>query len=157
MLILKCLQDCDTYEDTYQLGLKKNHSTSLGCTVLKSVVDYYRLNGSYVFASFLDLSKAFDSVNHRLLFEKLTADNNLPSNVIKLLIFWLANQQLDVRWKKVTKISFYMRNGTRQGSVLSLYLFCIYLRSSTDTMVRAGIGCHVGGRSVCILLYADDL
>jgi hypothetical protein len=24
-------------------------------------------------------------------------------------------------------------------------------------MVRAGIGCHVGGRSVCILLYADDL
>ena len=138
------------------LDFKKNHSTSLGCAVFKSVVEYYRSNGSYVFASFLDLSKAFDSVNHKLLFEKLTA-LELPSNMVKLLIFWYANQQMDVRWKQVTTSSFSMKNGTRQGSVLSPYLFSIYMRGITDVIVHSGVGCHIGGMSVCFLLYADDL
>jgi hypothetical protein len=155
-LMLSCFQACDTCDDIYQFGFKKNHSTSLGCAVLKNVVEYYRLNGSYVFASFLDLSKAFDSVNHKFLFEKLTA-LNFPSNMIKLLIFWYSNQQMNVRWKHVTTSNFYMKNGTRQGSVLSPYLFCIYMRSITDSVVHSGLGCHIGGMSVCILLYADDL
>ena len=155
-LILNCFQACDTCDDMYQFGFKKNHSTSLGCAVLKNVVEYYRSNGSYVFASFLDLSKAFDSVNHKLLFEKLTT-LKFPSNVIKLLIYWYCNQQMNVRWKQVTTSGFYTKNGTRQGSVLSPYLFCIYMRSITVGVVNSGLGCHIGGTSVCILLYADDL
>ena len=151
-LILNCFQACDTCNDMYQFGFKKNHSTSLGCAVLKNVVEYYRSNGSYVFASFLDLSKAFDSVNHKLLFEKLTA-LKFPSNVIKLLIYWYCNQQMNVRWKQVTTSGFYMKNGARQGSVLSPYLFCIYMRSITDGVVNSGLGCHIGDTSVCILLY----
>jgi len=70
--IVNCFQASDLCDDSHQFGYKKNHSTSLGCCVLKSVVDYYRSNGSYVFATFLDLSKAFGSVNHLLLFRKLT-------------------------------------------------------------------------------------
>ena len=31
--------------------------------VLKSVIDYYRSNGSYIFVCFLDLSTAFGNVN----------------------------------------------------------------------------------------------
>ena len=50
-----------------------------------------------------------------------------------------------------------MKNGTRQGSGLSPYLFSIYMRSITNNVVHSGLGCHLGGISVCILLYADDL
>ena len=64
---------------------------------------------------------------------------------------------MNVRWKRVTTSSFSVSNGTRQGSVLSPYLFCIYMRGITDSVVRSGIGCHIGGMSVSILLYADDL
>lgn len=155
-LMLHCFQSDDTCDDIYQFGFKKNHSTSLGCGVLKHVVDYYRSNGSYVFASFLDLSKAFDSVNHIFLFRKLT-ELKFPSNMVKLLIFWYANQQINIRWKQVVTNSFYMRNGTRQGSILSPYLFSIYMRSLTANVVDSGLGCHIGGMPVCILLYADDL
>jgi hypothetical protein len=155
-LMLSCFQSYDTCEDVHQFGFKKNHSTSLGCSVLKSVVDYYRLNGSYVFASFLDLSKAFDSVNHKTLFNKLT-DLKFPANMLKLLIFWYSKQQMNVRWKQIVTDSFCMKNGTRQGSVLSPYLFSVYMRSITSSVVDSGIGCHIGGMSVCILLYADDL
>jgi len=69
-LTLNCFQASDLCDDSHQFGFKKNHSTSLGCCVLKSVVDYYRSNGSYVITTFLDLSKAFDSVNHLFLFRK---------------------------------------------------------------------------------------
>jgi len=39
-----------TSDGHYQFGYKKDHSTSLGCANRKHVVDYYRSNGSYVFA-----------------------------------------------------------------------------------------------------------
>jgi len=72
--------------DEYQFGFKPGHSTCFECSVLKQVVDYYRSNGSYVFVYFLDLSKAFDSVNHRTMFKKL-ASFNFPVNLVKSLLF----------------------------------------------------------------------
>jgi len=81
--ILNCFQASDLCDDSHQFGFKKNHSTSLDCCVLKSVVDYYKSHGSYVFTNFLDLSKAFDSVNHLFLFRELTVLKS-ESNVIKL-------------------------------------------------------------------------
>ena len=157
-LILTCCKShdmcCD--DDVYQFGYKKDHSTSLGCATLKHVVDYYRSNGSYVFACFLDLSKAFDSVDHTCLFRQLVK-LKLPENVVKLLIHWYTNQLMNVRWKHIQSGSFYMKNGTRQGSVLSPYLFTVYMRCVTTDVIQTGLGCHIGSKPVCILLYADDI
>jgi len=61
---------------------------------------------------------------------------------------------MNVRWKQSD--SFYMENGTRQGSVLSLYLLTVYMRCVTKDVIQTGIGCHIGNNPVCILLYADD-
>jgi len=57
--------------DIYQFGFKKEHSTATCTYTLKQVVDYYRRNGSHVFASFIDFSKAFDLVDYWLLFSEL--------------------------------------------------------------------------------------
>jgi len=155
-LMLSCFQSHDSYDDFHQFGFKKDHSTSLGCTVLKRVIEYYRHHGSYVFASFLDLSKAFDSVDHGLLFRKLI-DLKCPANMTKLLVFWYSNQQINVKWKHIITSSFFMKNGTRQGSILSPYLFSIYMRHVSEVVVKSGLGCCIGYMPVCILLYADDL
>ena len=156
LILIDCFQSCDVYDDNHQFGFKKNNSTSLSCAVLKRVIDYYCMNGSYVFACFLDISKAFDRVNHRSLFSKLR-DLKLPSNMVKLLVYWYANQSVNVRWKHIVTGEFLMKNGTRQGSVLSPYLFCVYMRCISHKLSSSGIGCHIGGISVCVLLYADDL
>lgn len=155
-VILECFQLHDTFDDCYQFGFRKNHSTTLSYGVLKNVVDYYRHRGSYVFACFLDLSKAFDSVNHKTLF-RTVKELNFPANIVKLLVHWYANQEINIRWKSIVTASFYMRNGTRQGSVLSPYLFCLYMRKITSDITSLGTGCHIGGMPVNILLYADDL
>ena len=53
--------------DLYQFGL----STCLCTNVLKSTVNYYRQQGSHVFCSFIDFSKAFDTIDYWLLFYKM--------------------------------------------------------------------------------------
>jgi len=109
LILTYCKSHNTCHDDDYQLG-KKVHSTSLGCAVLKHVVDYNRSNGSYFFACFLDLSKAFDSVDHICLFRQLVK-LKLPENVVKLLIYWYSNQPMNVRWKHIKSGSFYMKNG----------------------------------------------
>lgn len=155
-VILHSFQTHDTSESEYQFGFKSGHSTDLGCSVLKHVINYYRSHGSYVFACFLDLSKAFDSVNHKIMFKQL-ADLRFPANIVKLLVYWYVSQQINVRWKNIVTDCFSMKNGTRQGSVLSPYLFGVYMRYLTNNVIKSGLGCHIAGRPVNILLYADDV
>jgi len=64
---------------------------------------------------------------------------------------------MNVRWRQFQSDSFYMKKGTRQGSVVSPYLFTMYMRCVTKDIIQTGIGCHIGNKPVCILLYADDI
>ena len=55
----------------HQFGFKEKHSTDMAVYVLKEVIDHYLRNRSPVFVCFLDTRKAFDRVNHWILFDKL--------------------------------------------------------------------------------------
>jgi len=53
--------------------------------------------------------------------------------------------------------SFGIQNGTRQGFVLSPFLFTRYIRKVLSGIINSNIGCNIGGYMVNILAYADDL
>ena len=48
-------------------------------------------------------------------------------------------------------------NGVRQGAVLSLILFTVYIDELLQRLSKLGIGCHFGHHFVGSLCYADDL
>ena len=57
------------FSSSLQFGFKPGFSTTLCSGVVKNVVSHYIHNGSSVYGCFLDASKAFDLVDHSLLFE----------------------------------------------------------------------------------------
>ena len=65
--------------------------------MLKEVINYYNLLGSPVYACFLDARKAFDRVSYSKLFGILT-DRGVPSQYLKLLLYWYRMQTLGVKW-----------------------------------------------------------
>ena len=52
---------------------------------------------------------------------------------------------------------FYIGNGTRQGSVLSTYLFSRYMGDMIQAIAETGVGCAIQNKLIKILAYADDI
>ena len=77
-------------------GFRKSHGTQhLLVTMLEKwekAVD----NGEYVSALFMDLSKAFDTINHDLLLAKLKA-YGFSLNAVKLMRGYLKNRKQQVQ------------------------------------------------------------
>jgi exonuclease III len=155
-VVLKRLEGFVSSADMYQFGFKKHSSTTLCTHMLKQVVNYYRNRGSHVFACFLDISKAFDKVNYWLLFKKMLAAG-MPKHIVQLLAFWYSKQMIRVRWNNVYSEPFCVSNGTRQGSVLSPFLFSFYINDVISNIVSSKVGCFLRGICCNILAYADDL
>ena len=141
---------------SYQFGFKKKSSTSLAIHCLKESINYYTNNGSNVYCSFLDASKAFDRLVHVGLFQKLL-QRRVPMVFLNLLIMWYSDLKCRVRWGDTLSDWFSVKSGVRQGGVLSPVFYCIYVDELVDILSRMGIGCYLKNTFLSILLYADDM
>ena len=74
-----------------QFWFKQGLSTDLCTGLNKNVIARYNSSGSHVLGCFLDASKAFDRVNHYVLFKKLL-DRKLSPIVVRLLLYWYRHQ-----------------------------------------------------------------
>ena len=139
-----------------QFGFKRKHSTDQCVFLYKQAVSYYVNQNSPVFSTFLDASKAFDRVNHKLLFKKLS-NRNIPACFVRLLAYWYSTQYMKVRWGNISSSPFTVSNGVRQGGVLSPYLFFLYMDDLSRKLNSVQSGCFVGSSLLNHLMFADDL
>jgi len=84
------------------------------------------------------------------LFLKLL-DDGIEENIVKILAFWYSNQICFVRWNNVLSTGFKLGDGTRQGGVLSPFLFSRYIRDLLDSVAGSAVGCFIGDQCVNIL------
>ena len=126
-----------------QFGFNPAHSTDMCHFLLKQAILQYNTHGSPVFVAFLDASKAFDKVNHYILFKKLT-ECNVPEIFVKLLANWYSSQLLCVRWGTTYSKFFTVSNGVRQGSILGPFLFAVYMNQLSQTLNKLNVGCFIG-------------
>ena len=139
-----------------QFGFKPVYSTTLCTGVVKNVFSRYIHRGSSVLGCCLDASKAFDLVDHGMLFDKLLT-RGLPVSIVRFLSSWYYAQQMCVRWNSSVSDSFHVSNGVRQGGVLSPMLFAVYVDSLLEMLEASGVGCYSGGCFVGAVCYADDI
>ena len=88
-----------------QFGFTRGLSTTDTCFVLKEVIHDNSKNRNSSFATFIDLSKAFDKVNHFILGQKLL-DSGIPVDIIFILMHYLRNQCVKVVWKGSSSMYF---------------------------------------------------
>ena len=95
--------------------------------------------GSPVFACFLDASKAFDLVNHKILFSRLI-EKGFPAHLTRFLLSWYKDQRMCVRWENSLSDCFSITNGVWQGGVLSPILFTLYMDDLLKELECLGVG-----------------
>ena len=141
------VKSCDNF-DAYQFAFTSGCSTSLCTGILKRTVDRYTMCGSHVFASFLDVSTAFDKVSYWKLFHKLL-DDKIDVGIVRLLAFCYSNQQARVRW--YDNVSAFFTLG--KGGVLSPLSFARYVRDMLAQVGSSKIGCNVAMLVACMSTY----
>ena len=92
-ILLRCEQFLTTADN--QFGFKSGHSTDFCIYTLKEFIEYYKQRNTTIFVTFLDASKAFDRIDHWLLFKKLI-DKHVPLFIIRLFV--AASQYLSSKY-----------------------------------------------------------
>ena len=110
----------------------------------------------FICSCFLDCSKAFDTISHYGIFMKLI-DRKVPLCFLKLIMYLYLNMKSRCSWRGSYSEYFDVTSGTKQGGVLSSYIFSMYMDDLIHRLRKSGIGCHIVNLFIACILYADDL
>ena len=128
---------------TYQSGFQKKHSTDFCLSYLNDKIlkgfDWGMMTGMIL----TDLQKAFDTIDHDVLLQKLYAIG-FSKRTINWFKSYLSNRSFKVNFENNFSQPASVSCGLPQGSIFSPLLFLMYVNDMSQA-----VECH-------LFLYADD-
>ena len=130
-----------------QSGYRKGHSCETLLIKLNDDLIKEADKNNFVALLLLDLSAAFDAVDHGILLHKLQSLYGIKSHALKWFKSYLANRTFSVSIRKTDSSIEIVLYGVPQGSILGPILFILYTKEVSDIVHKY---------SMQLKLYADD-
>ena len=140
----------------YQTGFEKGCRTTDNTLTITTIIDQAKLNKKQVFMCFVDLQKAYDTVDRPLLFLKLKRAG-IGSKFLALLIDMYTGVEYAVKYMGVASAMFRSNRGLKQGDGLSPKLFNCFMADVMSTLLEIVEVPSLGGVPIPALFFADDL
>ena len=129
----------------FQSGFRPKHSTVTAliqmCDEWLENMDNGKLNG----VVFIDIKKAFDSINHRILLNKMNEQLGIFGVELKWFESYLTNREQQCNVNGELSSNKIITCGVPQGSILGPLLFLLYINDLPDCL-----------KSTNPCMYADD-
>ena len=139
-----------------QNGFRKGRCGADNIFLLNTILWKARAEGVKVHVGFVDVQKAYDSVNRRILWSKLET-LGIGGAFLQTLKAMYFDDSIRCTVNGVTTRSVYLQRGLRQGCSLSPILFALYILGIGEALSTSSDGFSVGNVSISGLLFADDI
>lgn len=146
LILKKCSDFFRSIVGKHQHGFRSNASTTTALIemhdTLTSYIDDSRLAGAVLVS--MDLSKAFDMVDHNVLLRKLSVYGG-PHGMLLWMASYLSGRTVQIKVSTYLTHGIQIYRGVPQGSVLGPILFSV---------IASDLGC--GSQNASYTIYADD-
>ena len=135
-----------------QFGFRTNSSTEMAVSqIIEEITNKFQ-NGEYTCSIFLDLAKAFDTVDHEILMNKLCiyGVRGLPAKLLQNYLSHRTQQTIINNTKSNIQT---INCGIPQGSILGPLLFNIYIN---DIIHVSNFSINLFADDACLLLSSKD-
>ena len=115
-----------------QFGFQKNKSTEHAISSIFTNITNALTKKQSSYCIFLDFAKAFDTVNHEILIQKLKY-YGVQGNTLKLFESYLSNRTQVVEVNGMLSEKGLIKHGVPQGSILGPLLFLLYINDISNS------------------------
>ena len=139
-----------------QQGFRKDRQMADNSFILDSVLMKARFDKVKVHLCYLDISKAYDSINREKLW-RILESMGFGGDFLASLKALYSGDCVDSMVNGISTRPVYLGRGLRQGCSLSPLLFALYISRIGTDLTSSTEGFTLGGITFSGLLFADDI
>ena len=128
----------------FQFGFRENYGTTLALIYLTDYLCQALNNGDYIIGICIDLAKAFDTVDHNILFKKLYS-YGIRGIALEWFKSYLNERKQCVKFSNNLSYPSTINCGVPQGSILGPILFLLYVNDLANV-----------SKLLFLIMFADD-